>query len=106
MEHIKPIIENLSACLLEYKHRNIQEVMNDTDIENQNEKYTKAGVVGCSNLLINCLIFNIECVTVFCKWAFKEYTNIKTYYTEYNYVTNVNEDYVDISNNVVDKKND
>lgn len=115
MEHIKPIIDNLSMCLLAYKHRNMHDVMNDPDIENQAEKYAKAGVLGGSNLMINCLMFNIECVTIFFQWFLKEYKNanvyMKKYYSEYNDVSditkvNVNEDYVDISNNTVDKKND
>ncbi len=93
MDYIKSLFNNIHTFMTAYKHTNIQDVMNDTTIENMTEKYAKAVIIGGANLCINGLMFNIECITCFCRWFIKEYQYVNVYiekYYENYYNTNVN----------------
>ena len=103
MEHARPIIDNILLCLMPYKHSTMESVFTDESIETSFEKYAISGVVATTNLLTNCLVFNIECAAIAADWCYFEYQELNKYMNEkmneYNGGGGEN-DYVDVDANV------
>ena len=109
MEHVKPIIDNIFLCLMPYKHSTMESVFTDETIETSFERYAISGVVATTNLLTNCLVFNVECAAIAVDWCYFEYQELNAYMSEkINEYNGLEEnDYVDVDANVdVDTSNE